>query len=203
MLDGHRATTHWEVAHQLSDRFPDVILEIDAIYVRDGKARTAAGVTAGLDLALALVEEDLGAEIARRVAAQLVMYFRRSGGQLQYSRRGTGSTAGRSALQEVQRWVIANLAADHSVGQLASRAGMSPRHFARLFRQEVRVTPSVWVEAIRVEAAQRMLEDGVPPKLVADQCGFSDVDTFRRAFQRRVGITPAGYRRIQVGDTDS
>ncbi|QND66457.1 MULTISPECIES: GlxA family transcriptional regulator [Mesorhizobium] len=200
LLDGRRATTHWAVADQLTERFPEVILDVDAIHVRDGKIRTAAGVTAGLDLALALVEEDLGAEIARRVAAQLVMYFRRNGGQLQYSRRGAGSPTGRSALQQVQRWVIANLAEEHGVDQLASRAGMSPRHFARLFRQEVGITPSAWVEAIRVEAAQRLLETGAAPKLVADQCGFSDVDTFRRAFQRKVGITPTAYRRVQVDD---
>ncbi|MBN9216344.1 MAG: GlxA family transcriptional regulator [Mesorhizobium sp.] len=200
LLNGRRATTHWAVADQFAERFPDVTLDVDAIHVRDGKIRTAAGVTAGLDLALALVEEDLGAEIARRVAAQLVMYFRRGGGQLQYSRRGAGSPAGRSALQQVQRWVMANPAEQHGVEQLAHRAGMSPRHFARLFRLEVGVTPSAWVEAIRVEAAQRLLETGAAPKLVADQCGFCDVDTFRRAFQRKTGVTPAAYRRVQIGE---
>ncbi|QKD05089.1 GlxA family transcriptional regulator [Mesorhizobium loti] len=200
LLDGRHATTHWAVADRLAEHFPEVILDVDAIHVRDGKIRTAAGVTAGLDLALALVEEDLGAEIARRVAAQLVMYFRRSGGQLQYSRRGAGSPTGRSALQQVQRWVIANPGEEHGVDQLAGRAGMSARHFARLFRQEVGITPSAWVEAIRVEAAQRLLEAGAAPKLVADQCGFSDVDTFRRAFQRKIGVTPAAYRRVQVDE---
>ena len=203
LLDGRRATTHWAVADRLAERFPDVMLDVDAIHVRDGKIRTAAGVTAGLDLALALVEEDLGADIARRVAAQLVMYFRRGGGQLQYSRRGAGSPTGRSALQQVQRWVIANPAEEHGVDQLAGRAGMSPRHFARLFRKEVGITPSAWVEAIRVEAAQRLLETGAAPKLVADQCGFSDVDTFRRAFQRKLGVTPAAYRRVQVDETQA
>ncbi|TPM40732.1 GlxA family transcriptional regulator [Mesorhizobium sp. B2-3-4] len=201
LLNGRRATTHWAVADQLAERFPEVILDVDAIHVRDGRIRTAAGVTAGLDLALALVEEDLGTEIARRVAAQLVMYFRRGGGQLQYSRRGAGSPAGRSALQQVQRWVIANPADQHGVDRLAHRAGMSPRHFARLFRQEVGTTPSAWVEAIRVEAAQRLLETGTAPKLVAGQCGFCDIDTFRRAFQRKVGVTPAAYRRVHTGGT--
>ena len=114
-VDGRRATTHWAVADRLAERFPEVMLDVDAIRVRDGKIRTAAGVTAGLDLALALVEEDLGADVARRVAAQLVMYFRRNGGQLQYSRKGAGSPTGRSALQQVQRSVIANPSKEHAV----------------------------------------------------------------------------------------
>jgi transcriptional regulator GlxA family with amidase domain len=198
LLAGRRATSHWASSDEFAARHPDVRLEIDAIHVRDGKARTAAGVTAGLDLALALVGEDLGTEIARQVAAQLVMYFRRPGGQLQYSRRGLGAPAGRSALQAVQRWVIADPAADHGVDRLAQRAGLSGRHFTRLFHQEVGVTPSAWVEDIRVQAAQRLLEQGEAPKLVAGRCGFADIDTFRRAFQRRTGVTPAAYRRAQA-----
>jgi len=195
LLDGRRATTHWAVAETFAGRFPAVALDIDAIHVRDGPLRTAAGVTAGLDLALALVEEDLGPDIARRVASQLVMYFRRGGGQLQYSRRGDSSPAGRSALQEVQRWVAANPGADHGVDALADRAGLSPRHFARLFRHEVGSTPSAWVETVRVDAARRLLEAGDVPKHVAVACGFADVDTLRRAFGRRVGVTPSDYRR--------
>jgi transcriptional regulator GlxA family with amidase domain len=195
LLDGHRATTHWSVADRLAERFPAVRLDIDAIHVRDGRLRTAAGVTAGLDLALALVEEDMGSDIARRVASQLVMFFRRGGGQLQYSRSGEGSPAGRSALQEVQRWVTAHPDDNHSVDALAGRAGLSPRHFARLFRHEVGITPSAWVEKIRVEAARSLLEAGDAPKHVAAACGFSDVDTLRRAFARLLGVTPAEYRR--------
>lgn len=198
LLDGRRATTHWAMAERFAANFPGVKLEIDAIHVRDGKVRTAAGVTAGLDLALALVEEDLGPEIARRVAAQLVMYFRRSGGQLQYSRFGESRPAGRSALQDVQRWVAAHPAEDHSVAMLAQRAGISPRHFARLFHDEVGVTPSTWVEGVRIDAARRLLEDGQPPKLAGTRCGFSDVETFRRAFKRRLGVTPAAYRSQQA-----
>lgn len=196
LLDGRRATTHWAVGDRLAQAFPEVKLELDAIHVRDGKVRTAAGVTAGLDLALALVEEDLGPDLARRVAGQLVMYFRRPGGQLQYSRGRQANTAGRSALQEIQRWVIAHPAADHSVPELASRAGLSPRHFARLFRQEVGITPSAWVEEARVEAARLLLEEGLPPKLAGARCGFGDVETFRRAFQRRLGVSPAAYRSV-------
>ncbi|WP_131194557.1 GlxA family transcriptional regulator [Lichenihabitans psoromatis] len=195
LLDGRRATTHWAVADSLAKRFPKVILEIDAIHIRDSRLRTAAGVTAGLDLALALVEEDLGADIARRVASQLVMFFRRGGGQLQYSRRGLGSPAGRSALQSVQRAVIADPAGNHGNTELARRAGLSPRHFARLFRSEVGTTPAAFVETVRIEAAKRLLQSGAPPKLAADQCGFADADTLRRAFLRQVGVTPAAYRR--------
>lgn len=194
LLDGRRVTTHWAIAEHMAASFPDVLVEPDAIHLRDGPVRTAAGVTAGLDMALALVEEDLGGEIARQVASQLVMYFHRPGGQLQFSRRQKAAPAGRSALQEVQRWVVARPEADHGVAQLAARAGMSPRHFARLFRAELGVTPSAWVEGVRIEAARRLLEAGEPPKLTGARCGFGDVETFRRAFQRRVGTSPAAYR---------
>jgi transcriptional regulator GlxA family with amidase domain len=196
LLDGCRVTTHWAVAERLARRYPAIAVDEDAIHTRDGRLRTAAGVTAGLDLALALVEEDLGREIAMRVAAQLVMFFKRPGGQLQFSRKGETVPAGRSALQEVQRWVAANPAADHSVASLAQRMALSPRHFARLFRGEVGMTPAAWVEAARVAAARRLLEDGQDaPKQVAARCGFSDADTLRRAFARHIGVTPAEYRK--------
>ena len=196
LLDGKRATTHWAVAARLAAAFPAVTLETDAIHVRDGRLRTAAGVTAGLDLALALVEEDLGREIAKRVAAQLVMFFKRPGGQLQFSRSGESLPSGRAMLQEVQRYVAANPAADLDVGSLAARTGLSARHFARLFRSETGMTPASWVESARVTAAREMLESGAAaPKQVAARCGFANVDTLRRSFQRHVGVTPAAYRR--------
>jgi transcriptional regulator GlxA family with amidase domain len=189
-------TTHWAVAERLAEAFPDVTVDVDALYVRDGRLRTAAGVTAGMDLALALVEEDLGREVALKVAAQLVMFFKRPGGQLQFSRGGEAAPAGRSALQEVQRWAAAHPAADLAVPVLAARVGLSPRHFARLFREEVGVTPAAWVEAARIGAARRLLEDGSEaPKQVAALCGFADADTLRRAFLRHVGVTPTEYRR--------
>jgi transcriptional regulator GlxA family with amidase domain len=168
---------------------------MDAIHVRDGKLRTAAGVTAGLDLALALVEEDLGRDVAMRVASQLVMLFRRVGGQAQFSRKAEVAPIGRSVLQEVQRWAVANPAADLSVPALAARAGLSPRHFARLFQHEIGATPAAWAEEARVAAARRLLEAGKDaPKQVAALCGFANADTLRRAFTRHVGVTPAEYR---------
>lgn len=199
LLDGKRVTTHWAVAEALAERYPDVEVEADAIHIRDGKLRTAAGVTAGLDLALALVEEDLGRELATRVASQLVMFFKRPGGQLQFSRKGETAPAGRSALQEVQRFIATHPADDHSVAHLAARAGLSARHFARLFQSEVGVTPAAFVEEARVAAARRKLENGrEPPKQVAALCGFANADTLRRAFMRHVGVTPAEYRKRYV-----
>lgn len=196
LLEGKRVTTHWAVADRLAEKFPSVSVDKDAIYVTDGKLRTAAGVTAGLDLALALVEEDLGREIAMKVASQLVMFFKRPGGQMQFTRKGETVPAGRAALQELQRWVAAHPGLDHSVASLATRMDISPRHFARLFRAEVGITPATWVEEARVNAARRLLELGnEPPKQVALHCGFADADTLRRAFARHVGVTPAEYRK--------
>jgi transcriptional regulator GlxA family with amidase domain len=196
LLDGRRVTTHWAVAERLALKYPTVIVDQDAIHVSDGRLRTAAGVTAGLDLALALVEEDLGHEIAMKVASQLVMFFKRPGGQMQFSRKGEAVPAGRAALQELQRWVAANPALDHSVTSLAKRMELSPRHFARLFRNEVGITPATWVEETRVNAARQLLEQGhETPKQVAAHCGFADADTLRRAFARHVGVTPAAYRK--------
>jgi len=196
LLDNRRVTTHWAVAERLAAQFPQVTVDQDAIYVSDGPIRTAAGVTAGLDLTLALVEEDLGHDIAMRVASQLVMFFKRPGGQMQFSRKGEAPPAGRAALQELQRWVAANPALDHSVANLAKRLDLSPRHFSRLFRSEVGITPASWVEEARIGAARRFLEQGhEAPKQVAAHCGFADVDTLRRAFARHVGVTPAEYRK--------
>jgi transcriptional regulator GlxA family with amidase domain len=196
LLDGKRVTTHWAVAEKLAEKFPSITVDVDAIHVTDGKLRTAAGVTAGLDLALALVEEDLGRETAMKVASQLVMFFKRPGGQMQFTRKGEAVPAGRAALQELQRWVAANPGLDHSVASLAKRIEVSPRHFARLFRAEVGITPASWVEEARVNAARRLLELGhETPKQVATHCGFADADTLRRAFARHVGVTPAEYRK--------
>lgn len=199
LLDGRRITTHWASVEDMAVQYPRVTVEEDALHVRDGKLRTSAGVTAGLDLALTLVEEDLGRDVAMRVASQLVMFFKRPGGQLQFSRKGEVRPSGRSVLQEVQRWVAANPALPHSVEAMAAHAGLSPRHFARLFHAEVGVTPAAWVEVTRVAAARSLLEaGGDPPKQVAAKCGFANVDTFRRAFTKHMAVTPAEYRRRHV-----
>lgn len=196
LLEGRRVTTHWAVADRLAHDFPGIAVDVDAYHVRDGRVRTAAGVTAGLDLALALVEEDLGRKVALSVAAQLVMFFKRPGGQLQFSRKGTTVPTGRSALQEVQRWIAAHPGLAHDVPVLAARVGLSTRHFGRLFTQEVGMTPAAWVEEARVAAARTLLESGeVAPKRVAAECGFANADTLRRAFARHVGVTPAEYRK--------
>jgi len=196
LLDGRRVTTHWKVAGLLAARHPTLRVEADAFVVRDGPVCTAAGVTAGMDLAIALVEEDLGRDIAMAVAAELVVFFRRPGGQMQFSRHGEAAPAGRGALQELQRYVAAHPAEDHSIGSMAARVGMSPRHFARIFRHETGLTPAAFVETMRVEAARRLLEQGIDgPKRVAARCGYADVNGLRRAFQRRVGVTPAEYRK--------
>jgi transcriptional regulator GlxA family with amidase domain len=204
LLNGRRVTTHWAVADRLAQAFPSLTVEPDAIYVRDGRLRTAAGVTAGLDLSLALVEEDLGREVAMKVAAQLVMFFKRPGGQMQFSRKGEAAPVGRSALQEVQRWISANPAEDLSVANLARRTGLSSRHFARLFQEEVGIAPAAWVKEARIATARRLLESGeAVPKQVAGQCGFANADTLRKAFVSLVGVTPAEYRKRTIGSGGS
>lgn len=196
LLDGRRATTHWASVKELAETYPTVQVDADALIVRDGKLRTAAGVTAGLDLAISLVEEDHGHDLAKAVASQLVMFFKRPGGQLQFSRADETRPAERSALQMVQRWVAANPERDHSVSSLAEYAGLSPRHFARLFRAEVGLTPAAWVEVSRVTVARRLLENGHDtPKSVAAQCGFANADVLARVFKKHVRITPAEYRK--------
>lgn len=203
LLDGRRVTTHWAAANDFRQAYPGVTVEEDALHVRDGKVRTSAGVTAGLDLALSLVEEDCGREVAAQVASQLVMFFKRPGGQLQFSRKGHAGVAGRSVLQEVQRWAMAHPAQDLSVEAMAQRASLSPRHFARLFHAEVGVTPAAWVEMMRVSTARDLLEAGADaPKQVAAKCGFANADTLRRSFVKHVGVTPAIYRRNQIGADD-
>lgn len=196
LLKGKKVTTHWAWAESLAAQHPSVTVEVDALYVRDGKLRTSAGVTAGLDMALSLVEEDLGRDVALKVAGQLVMFYKRPGGQLQFSRKEMPPPSGRAALQELQRWISANLAVPHSVASLAKRTGMSPRHFARIFIEDVGATPGAWVETARIAAARELLERGQDsPKQVAALCGFANADTLRRTFGKHVGVTPSEYRR--------
>jgi transcriptional regulator GlxA family with amidase domain len=195
LLDGRRATTHWAWCDTLASLYPEVEVERDAIFVVDDPVYTSAGVTAGMDLALALVEEDLGADVARAVAQQLVVFLRRPGGQSQFSAQIAAPAADREPLREVQTYIAANVAADLSVPTLAERAAMSPRNFARAFRRETGMTPAAYVESARVEQARIALEGSdAQIESIARHCGFGTVETMRRAFHRRLGIGPAAYR---------
>jgi transcriptional regulator GlxA family with amidase domain len=195
LLDGRRATTHWANCADLAERFPDVVVEHDPIFVRDGRVATSAGVTAGMDLALALVEEDLGRDAALEAARWLVVFLQRPGGQAQFSAQLAAQAADRAPLRELQAWIPDHLDADLTVPALARRAGMSDRNFARAFRRETGMTPGAYVEAARVERARIALEGGdLPVETVAEQAGFGTVETMRRAFRRRVGVSPADYR---------
>lgn len=195
LLDGRRATTHWAACGELERLFPAVRVERDAIFVVDGGVYTSAGVTAGMDLALALVEEDLGPRVARDVAQQLVLFLRRPGGQSQFSAPLSVRPAEREPMRELQAWIATHVTADLSVGALAARAHMSTRNFARAFTRESGITPGAYVESVRVERARIALEGSAAPvEVVARECGFGTVETMRRAFHRRLGVGPAAYR---------
>ena len=195
LLDGCRATTHWAACDELGRRYPEVEVDAGPIFVRDGDVYTSAGVTAGIDLALALVEDDLGAAVARDAARWLVLFLRRPGSQAQFSSGPSGQPAERQPLRDLQSWIADNLTADLSVPALAERAYMSPRNFARAFRREVGVTPAAYVESVRLERARAELEAGdASVDAVAALCGFGTVETMRRAFQRRFETNPAAYR---------
>ncbi|MCQ8769442.1 GlxA family transcriptional regulator [Streptomyces telluris] len=196
LLEGRRATTHWAFCAALAARFPSVRVEPDPIYVRDGNVVTSAGVTAGIDLALALVEDDLGREPALAVARNLVVFLRRPGNQTQFSAPLAAQTARRPRLRDVQHWIVENPGADLSVEALAARARLSPRHFARAFQSETGMTPGRYVDRVRLEAARRQLEDapdGVEE--VSRACGYGTPEAMRRAFVRALGTSPAEYRR--------
>jgi transcriptional regulator GlxA family with amidase domain len=195
LLNGRRATTHWASCAELADRYPAVAVEHDPIFVRDGNVVTSAGVTAGMDLALALVEEDLGRQTALDAARWLVVFLQRPGGQAQFSAQLAAQAADRAPLRELQAWIPDHLDEDLTVPALARRACMSDRNFARAFRRETGLTPGAYVEAARVERARIALENGdLAVELVADQAGFGTVETMRRAFRRQVGVSPAEYR---------
>lgn len=196
-LNGKRVTTHWACADTLSLKHPEIIVEADALYVADGRIRTAAGVTSGLDMALRLVEEDLGRRVATEVADQLVMFFRRPVNQSHFVRGNVLSLCGRTALQDLQRWAIANIKEVTSVAMMAGHIGFSQRHLTRIFRQEVGLTPAQWLERERVAKAKLLIEkQKLPTKTLAAECGFSGPDVMRRIFSRLVGITPSGYQKL-------
>jgi transcriptional regulator GlxA family with amidase domain len=204
LLDGRRATTHWAFAQELQRRYPRVHVDAESIYVRDGSIWTSAGVTAGMDLALALVEDDVGRDVALAIARHLVLFLRRPGSQSQFSATLAAQQAQREPLREVQQAVLEDVAGDHSVEAMAARAHMSARHFARAFRAETGVTPARHVERVRLEAARRRLEDTSEPlATVASGCGFASAEVMRRAFLRILHVGPAEYRRrFQAHDTE-
>ncbi len=196
LLDGRRATTHWAAAAELARRYPHVRVDPEPIFVRDGRVWTSAGVTAGMDLALAMVEEDLDRNAALTIARHLVLFLRRPGNQSQFSATLAARAPARHGLREVQRYAVEHLTADLTVEALAQLAHMSPRHFARSFRAEVGLTPARYVERLRLEAARRRLEESEEPvTAVAIACGFGTAETMRRTFLRALGVGPAEYRR--------
>jgi transcriptional regulator GlxA family with amidase domain len=193
LLDGRRAVTHWGRCAEFARRFPAVHLEPDPIFVRDGNVWTSAGITAGIDLALALVEADLGSRVALAVARQLVVFLKRPGGQAQFSAT-LALQQGDARFERLHAWIADNIRGELSVGALADAASMSERSFVRHYRQATGTTPARAVERIRVEAARQMLEQGLSVKRVAARCGFGSEETMRRSFLRLLGATPQAYR---------
>jgi transcriptional regulator GlxA family with amidase domain len=196
LLTGRRVTTHWEYWAELAAEYPDVSVDPEPVFVKDGSLATSAGVTAGIDLALALVEDDLGRDAALAVARALVMFLRRPGNQSQFSAQLSAQVAERAPLREVQQWIAEHPAADLSVEALAGRASLSPRHFARAFAAETGMPPGQYVGRVRIEAARRRLEDTAEGiEETARACGYGTPEAMRRAFARTLGVSPAEYRR--------
>ena len=195
LLDGRAATTHWSRAAELARRYPGARIEEDRIWVRDGNVYTSAGVSAGIDLALALIEEDLGPEVALAVARAMVVYLRRPGDQSQYSAPLRLQAAQTPSVRELVSWATEHPASDLSVPALARRAGKSPRHLTRIFRKELGVAPAQAVEQLRVEAARRALQQSdAGLEDVAARCGFGSAEVLRRTFLRTLHVTPSAYR---------
>jgi transcriptional regulator GlxA family with amidase domain len=195
LLTGRTVTTHWAYCESLARRFPDVSVLAEPVYVRDGNLLTSAGVTCGIDLALAVVEEDLGRDAALAVARHLVVFLRRPGNQAQFSAQLASQFARRPPLRAVQQWISEHPGDDLSVPALAGQASLSPRQFSRAFTAEVGVTPGRYVARVRLEAARRQLEDtadGIGQ--IASACGYGTAETMRQAFLRALGVGPAEYR---------
>ncbi|CAL9331031.1 HTH-type transcriptional regulator CdhR [Streptomyces sp. enrichment culture] len=195
LLDDKRATTHWQHTELLARRCPTARVEPDALFVREGCLYTSAGVTAGIDLALALVEQDHGADLARSVARSLVVYMQRAGGQSQFSASLQGPAPQTPVLRQVQDAVQADPTADHTLEALAARVRVSPRHLTRMFRTELDTTPMRYVELIRFDMAKALLDSGHNATEAAARSGFPSYESLRRAFARHLGISPTKYQR--------
>jgi transcriptional regulator GlxA family with amidase domain len=196
LLDGRRAATHWAECNLLASEYPAIDVDRDSIYVRDGNTWTSAGVTAGIDLALALVAEDYGRKAAAAVARQLVVYLRRSGGQAQFSALLAAQDADSEPIKDLLTWLPDHLTEELTVPKLARQANLSERHFSRVFKAEVGVSPADHIEAVRLEAACRLLESThAAIEHVASTCGFGTAETMNRSFRRRLGTTPGEHRR--------
>lgn len=194
LLDGKRAVTHWDFCDRLAREFPKVIVCPDPIYLRDGSTYTSAGITAGIDLSLALVEEDHGHHAALTVARQLVMFLVRPGGQAQYSHMLSRQAVTSEPLRELQVWMLENLKENLTVERLAERIGMSARHFSRVCLREMNMNPGQFVDRMRVEAARQMIDSSAMGlKEIADACGFNSADSMRRTFLRVIGVTAGDY----------
>jgi transcriptional regulator GlxA family with amidase domain len=195
LLDGKRATTHWKVADILASRYPATRVESDAIYVRDGTTYTSAGVSAGIDLALALVEEDHGPDLTRQVARALVVYLQRAGGQSQFSAPLQGPPPRTPALRSIVDLVTADPSTSHSLTELAGHLNLSPRHLTRLFRDELSTTPARYVESVRLDIAKSFLDQGYTATRAAERAGFPSYESLRRVFARELHMSPAAYQR--------
>lgn len=194
LLDGRRATTHWRHAETLARRYPHVAVVPDALHVHDGPVATSAGISAGIDLTLALVEHDHGVGLAREIAREMVMFMRRPGGQSQFSTAITTPPARSRVLRKLTDAVLADPAGDHSLPAMAAAAALSQRHLTRLFHAEFATTPARWVERVRVDHAQRLVLDGHTVTFAAARSGLGSDESLRRAFARHLGTTPTDYR---------
>nr|WP_246616893.1 GlxA family transcriptional regulator [Sphingomonas yunnanensis] len=195
LLSGRSVTTHWEYADQLAAKFPDIQVQPDRIFVRDGSVFSSAGVTAAIDLTFSLIEEDHGRALALWVARRLVVFLKRPGGQSQFSATLTAQTSANDPFDKVQIHILEDPKADLSLATLARIVGVSPRNLARLFRNELGMSPAAYVELARIDIARGLLEDSrAPIKVIAHAAGFGSGDTLRRVFLRRLGVTPNEYR---------
>ncbi len=194
-IDGKRVTTHWAFGSELARRHPSALVDDNCIFIRDGNLYTSAGISAGIDLALALLEEDHGRDLTLAVARYLVVFLKRAGGQAQFSTQLAAQFSSVPAIQKIQRWCHEHLNGDLRVAALAKRAAMSTRNFTRMFREDTGRTPAEFVEAARLQAACRLLGDtDLTVKAIASRCGFASTASLRRVFIRRLGVSPAQYR---------